>query len=40
LHSISVDEYEGTNPDMASLSVLDGRYRAALIIATKGQWVE
>lgn len=40
LHAIIRDEYVGTNPDMASLSVLHARYRAALIMGTKEVWVD
>lgn len=38
LHTIILDGYKGTTPDIASLSVLHARYRAALILGAEVLW--
>lgn len=38
LHTILLDEYDGTTQDIASLSILHARYRAALIMGTNEVW--
>ena len=40
LHTIILEDYEGTNEDIASLSTLHARYRSALIVATEALWDE
>jgi len=40
LHTIILDDYKGTNEDIASLSTLHARYRSAVIVATEALWDE
>jgi hypothetical protein len=40
LHTVVLDEYPGNNQDMASLSVLNARYRAALLMASAEMWAK
>jgi hypothetical protein len=38
VHTLLLEEYNGSNEDTASLSILHARYRAALITATEALW--
>jgi hypothetical protein len=40
LHTILLDEYNGTNPDVALLSVLHASYRAVVIMTARELWME